>query len=138
MNDNFELYHHGVKGMKWGIRRKRKPTYQPKRWTSQDQVDSEIFGKRGAVRIRKRMDTKGLTRKQAETRETVGRVAAGFAIGTAVSVAMYAAANPQSVAKGASAVKSALTKIGENRYNASVLDSTGKVLKRFNMDYVVR
>ena len=23
MNDNYELYHHGVKGMKWGVRKKR-------------------------------------------------------------------------------------------------------------------
>lgn len=46
-----ELSHAGVKGMKWGVRKKLAPGYSP----LQAKRDAQIYGNRGAGRINKNM-----------------------------------------------------------------------------------
>lgn len=48
-----ELYHHGIKGMRWGVRKK---DYKL------NSNDIKKYGRRGAYRIAKRMDTHGVNR----------------------------------------------------------------------------
>ena len=47
-----ELYHHGVKGMKWGVRNDRNPNYTEK----QRRRDRRIYNESGVRRINKSMN----------------------------------------------------------------------------------
>ena len=48
-----ELYHHGVKGMKWGVRRQA----QNANYSAQQRArDKEVYGRGGVRRINKRMN----------------------------------------------------------------------------------
>lgn len=68
MIDNNELYHFGVKGMKWGIRKKRKDSFN-KKYTRYSQIqDRTMYGRGGTKRINRSMN-KGMTHKQAVERE---------------------------------------------------------------------
>ena len=65
-----ELTHHGVKGMKWGIRKdrgKRNPNYSDQ----QSKRDSQIYGRRGSKRINRSMnegDSVSTARSREKTR----------------------------------------------------------------------
>lgn len=69
MSDIFDnvIIHHGVKGMKWGVRKKRKalkdrnPNYK----SSQVNYDQKVYGKRYSKKVNKMMN-KGRTRAQAK------------------------------------------------------------------------
>lgn len=70
------LAHHGVAGMKWGIR--KAPTTAPR------ESDVRRYGKSGATRIARNRD-KGLTVKQAQHKEVVrNRVELSAAIGAVI------------------------------------------------------
>lgn len=129
-----ELYHYGVKGMKWGVRKKTK--YVPKRWTNADRENEKRFGARGARRIRERMDVKGMDRKKAERREVartyVTALLGAAAVAGATSAAAYALDHPGSVAAGRNYVNSKMTDWKDRRYDSAVLDRDGNVMYRFN------
>lgn len=75
-----ELYHFGVKGMKWGVRRKRKEPMN-KDYTDHNRVkDTLLYGHRATKRINRSMN-KGMTYKKALGREKKRVVAKAAAYG---------------------------------------------------------
>jgi hypothetical protein len=148
MND--ELQHYGVKGMKWGVRRNHNAVnkdYSDK----QRKHDRAFYGKGGEKRINKRLNEghglRGARHYEAERKERNKKLAkkakrGAKAIGTVLQVAgsIYAidmaytggAVTRATTKAGKAAVKSALSKVGDQMFDYSILDATGKVLRRYN------
>lgn len=81
MNHSEELYHFGVKGMKWGVRKKRDKLSKAElnkpnaRYGSrQRQMDRVNYGKKGVERINRRMN-KGQSHFRASTTEMIQKAA---------------------------------------------------------------
>lgn len=86
-----ELEHYGVKGMKWGHRKKSLPMHH--RYSRNKQmIDRKTFGSGGVRRINKRMH-EGKTYKQALRREMVAQTAKSVAATGAISVGVFVAQN---------------------------------------------
>lgn len=114
---------------------KSKLHYDAKEWNSTDEENKYVFGEKGAQRIRKRMEEKGMSRKKAELRE-FGRQTAESLIGLAAgTVATFAVANADKIAAG---MKSAKNSMMDKAFNAAILDASGKTIRRFNMDFAVK
>lgn len=107
----YELYHYGVKGMKWGVRKsvrnlgsnirkkvkaRREQTKKMKADMGEDRYNEYkyLYGKRGAKRIYKRKTEKGMTYKKAELREFGRKLAtdALTSLGTTTVLALGTAA----------------------------------------------
>lgn len=92
MNHSEELYHFGVKGMKWGVRKKRdKPNTD---YTSRQRVtDRAIFGKKGVKHINRRMN-KGQSHFRAATTEMISQ-AATTSVGSLAAGGLAVASTPE-------------------------------------------
>lgn len=169
MND--ELMHYGVKGMKWGVRKKYK---RGESMDANDQSDSKTtrrvkndyntmsdteFRKKYSASketYRKRVNRYGdpymksplakagkkLEAKQKAKSNESAMKRGAKAIGTVLQVAgsIYAidmaytggAVTRAATKAGKAAVKSALSKVGDQMFDYSILDKDGKVLRRYN------
>lgn len=159
--NNLELYHHGIKGMRWGVRRyqnpdgtltaagKRRAARAEKKAAKKElnrQIDSKVrkedvavYGRARARRIAKRQITKGMTHKQAERRE-IGRGLAESLIATAISNVVAfdlvtGGAITKGIAggvnKGKSKVSSIMKDHAVRNQTVEILGENGKVLKRY-------
>jgi hypothetical protein len=94
-----------------------------------------MYGERGAIRIRQRMEQKGLTRGQSERREFGRQFVEGLIGTSAVAATMYVSRNADKIANG---MKAAKDSVMDKMFNAAILDSSGKAIRRFNMDFAVK
>lgn len=146
----FELQHHGVKGMKWGVRRyqskgakgRTKKRSRLERAADAAQRDADNLRKHGytaeADAVQKVADK---NRQKAERQKQTakrGAKAIGKAlqvVGTlySIDVAVTGGAVTKGAAKaGKAAVKSAMNKVGDTLFDYAVLDASGKVIRRYN------
>lgn len=143
MNYEYELYHHGVKGMKWGIIRKRPKSGSKKSSARKDvkvdELDKQIYGKRGAERIAKRR-AKGDKHWVAQGKETVRQALTGW-IGSMI-VADIVISGGQGIkytakaaGKGAAAAVKAGKKVVEDfiSRDGAILDASGKIIRGYNV-----
>lgn len=104
MNDN-ELYHYGVLGMKWGVRRKRKSsnveTAKPKKKTLSEMSDDELQSAINRLQIEKKY--KGLVSEL----------------------------NPQQESKAKAFIKRVLERSGENIATQTATYVMGKTVNNF-------
>ena len=138
-----ELYHHGIRGMKWGVRRyqnkdgsltnagkKRYSDSDTKYDTKYDEQYVKLYGQKGADRIKKRMTEKGYSRKKAVRTELGKQVALGLLATAAFNAAAYSVASGKAssaVSRGKQAAKSFL----DSHTKAYLLDKSGNVIKRY-------
>lgn len=124
------LYHFGVKGMKWGIRRKREdPVSTKKKKTNREILDERLYGKQGAKRIKKRMDS-GMKRSQAENKEKVRRAATA----ATTAIGLYGATKFITSPTGRRAISSgleAVSKLLSPEYNTVIFDKNGVPIAKY-------
>lgn len=139
-NYSSELYHHGILGMKWGIRRFQnkdgsltkagKKRYQP------NKSDETRFGKKGAQRIADRRN-KGQSRSIAVgkelARKAFGIVGTGLAAGYLTKILLEGGVGLVDTIAG-TAVELG-KKVADSFFNAKIVDSDGNVIKRMNIEY---
>lgn len=129
----YELYHYGVKGMKWGVRKsvknavsgvrkKIKTRREENKAMKEDMGTSRyneykyLYGRRGAKRIYKRKTQKGMTYKKAELREFGRKLAtdALTSLGTTTVLALGTAAAFKTMEiRGKQAANASLLRLGK-------------------------
>ena len=127
---NSELYHYGIKGMKWGVRRFQKKdgtlTSSGKKRYKPTQIDKMLYGAKGAKRIADRRN-KGDSRTKAVAKELGRRAVTNLtitAIGSATSYAITSGKAGKILNAGKQAIK--------NYNNVSILDKSGNVITSYH------
>lgn len=130
-NDSYELYHFGVRGMKWGIRRyqNKNGSLTPQGRNRYSQRDEFMFGKKGAERIAKRQES-GKSRKYAVNVERAQQIVKGVLLSGALSTTSFLISSGKGkelISKGTKAVKD----LWNSRFDSMVLDASGKVIGKY-------
>lgn len=135
-DDPSDIYHYGVKGMKWGVRKSeyksisRKDRKKLRKRKNEDYSDHQRdldklrLGGGAVRRINKRMN-KGATYKQARRREYARRFATTFALANA---AIWVKQNPEKVEAGIKTVHA----LGSLGMSAIKLSSAAVKWRDFN------
>mgnify|MGYP006967411505 CR=1 FL=1 len=149
---DFELQHHGVKGMKWGVRRyqnkdgsltqKGKKRSRLERAADAAQRDADNLRKHGytaeADAVQKVADKNRQKAERQKQTSKRGAKADGKALQVAgtlyyTDLALTGGAVTRATAKaGKAAAKRTLNNIGDQMFDYSILDKDGKVLRRYN------
>lgn len=118
-----ELTHFGVKGMRWGVRKKTPEVQNARYGSRQREDDLALYGKRGVKRINRSMN-KGKTHKKAERRELISSAAKRAALAVGLSVVTLALSE-----YGDTTVASIRSKAAANRKFASATNLLGEATK---------
>ena len=137
-----ELYHYGVKGMRWGVIRtiarkrsssskKRAAKINAKGKYKVTKTDVELYGERGAKRIAKRK-ANGDSAKKARSKELAMKIAKNMAGATVASLVAADINTGGELHKGLiNTGKAFVNKAMDSYFNTSVIDASGKIIKRY-------
>lgn len=142
--DCYEIYHHGVKGMKWGVRKKKSSSNHNENYSDkQRKQDRAFYGKRGEKRINKKMNDgyglRGARHYEAERKERNEKIAKRVKKGAKVTASVLANIGMAYVSdqafnngRGTRLVKDTITQIGRATITAVKMARGGYDIKWYD------